>query len=269
MDTKPIPKRRITAVLLAIVVSVATLIGGMTLAGASGGEYSSAPAAVDTDIQTIEESDPATTALPVKAVETKEAASPELEPASVDDNTEAAEGALDCEAFFAELDAQYNADNTRFANVLDSFDIPNELVADGDYTYVDVDYENPIVETISNSFWTQVYESDEGDLDEHPCFLDMAFEGCEGDLESDYEMTEEEMAEYESEMNAHEFGELDEEWEAEWTQMLAERNATLEALAAGLAEAGIEHELVTEYDWVSLTFDLDDDRAVSVIAQFL
>ena len=55
---------------------------------------------------------------------------------------------------------------------------------------------------------------------------------------------------------------LDEEFEAS----LAQRNATIEDLAAAFAEAGVTHELTGDYGWMTLTFDLDDDQAKPIVA---
>lgn len=266
MDAKN-TNNRIAAAAVALFVSVTVLIGGgIALAGASdagpaSGEHTTSASTSSSTSTSTAALDEVTVTEPVK-VSTSIAPATTTEP--------------DCDAFFAELDAEHNANNQAFVEVLDRFDIANELIVDGGYTWVEFNYDDPIADTISQSFWSRLAADEDPLRYDHPCF---EFEGCEGfdegfeydDAEDDIavdDIAETDTADYEEEpeLTDEEWAELDAQWEAEWEQMLAEHNAAVEALAAALAEAGVEHELNVEYDWATLTFDLDNDRAIPVVA---
>lgn len=254
---------------------------------------------------------------------------------SVDDEAEVDSTPVDeqdCDAFFAEMDEEYYANQERLAEVYERFGISFERVVHDDDVWLEVDYEDPIVDAITYSFWTEVDEARDDSFYDHPCFDDI---GC-ADGE-DYEMSEEEIAELRAEWTIEnealveafteagidfgwetdeyfeidvvtwdyedeaamavylevfnelhpEFAEFeeaadfagadedysdvysDEDYAAEmetFERELEQRNALLEALAGGLGEAGVDHEITNEYDWTILTFDVDDDRAVAVVA---
>ena len=262
MDAKH-TNNRIAAAAVALFVSVTVLIGGgIALAGASDAGPASGERTTSASTSTSTSSSASTSTAALDEVTVSE-------PVEVATSIAPATTEPDCDAFFAELDAQHNANNQAFVEVLDRFDIANELIVDGGYTWVDFNYDDPIADTISQSFWSRLAADEDPELYDHPCF---EFEGCEGfdeGLEHDEtDDAEYDTAEYEEEpeLTDEEWAELDAQWEAEWEQMLAEHNAAVEALAAALAEAGVEHELNVEYDWATLTFDLDDDRAIPVVA---
>lgn len=327
-DTNPNSHRLIATVAIAILTLTALFFGGVALAGPLSADDTNDTGSVQESAEVAEEERvvaeakvPEATPEPAgtpAAEPTVEATPVALEAAITD---EPATGTpIDCEAFFAELDAEYVAQNEAFVEVLASFDITHKMISERDFTYVEVDYSDPIVEAISNSFWSEITAEFEPDEFDNPCYEIDEYEGEEGCLE-DYEADPEEFEQLRAEFveendalgkafteagiefawEANEYyeldmitwdysdevaievadavfrelypedhhaieGDFDEGFEEDFEAVMAERNATLQSLADKLAQAGVEHQLIDDTGWLNLTFDLDDDAAIAVVA---
>jgi len=241
---------RLIATAVALLLGLVVIGGSFALAGASTADYEASQDDSTTTTTTTTEPAPAVEAEAVIAAPApivEEAAST---PVPVEQTPEIAAEDSDCEAFFAELDAEHEAANQELAEVLTRFGVSFEILEwDDGTTAVDYDYSDPITSAIVHSFWHEKSLEDDTDWD-HPCFT--GFEGCEGE--------------------EHDLGDEDFEMSEEERLLLAESiSVENELLAAAFTEAGIAFEWETDeyFEIDVIVWDYSDDNAIEVFSEVM